>query len=206
METKHIRAIVICALTLLVSAIAVSAQTGKTVILVSDNMADSAVAEAIKSVKNIDVVTTPWGEFNESVVAKITALNPTVVFILGGPAAVPSEYENALSSYTWFRIYGNDRYATAAAALEHFKGDFKGKGIVIAYGYDSKGIKHALEKAKKIGGIILFVKPDDVPLDVERAINSSNASEVDVEEAPDMDEDKISKQLHKTKARVKLSR
>ncbi|RMF89869.1 MAG: hypothetical protein D6733_05320 [Methanobacteriota archaeon] len=186
---------------------AAAAQGGKAVILVSDNEADSAVAAAIQNVKNIDIVTTPWGEYNDSVVAEIEALKPDTIFIIGGPMAVPSQYEISLSTYTIIRISGPDRYATSAAALEHFKGDFKGKGIVVAYGHDSKGIEKALEKAKRLGGIVLFVKPDDVPDDVERALNESEAETVEVVESPDMDDEEIGRQMNKTKAKkVKLEK
>lgn len=201
MEKKHIFGILILCILAASAVSAAAAQKSKTVILVSDNEADSAVAAAIQNIKTIDVVTTPWGEYNASVTAEIEALNPDTIFILGGPVAVPSEYEISLSTYTIIRISGPDRYATAAAALEHFKVDFKGKGIVMAYGHDSKGIKKALEKAKRLGGIVLFVKPDDVPVDVEEALNDSDPVDVEVVGSPDMDEDEIGRQMNKTKVK-----
>jgi putative cell wall-binding protein len=202
MEKKYLVAI-FCLLAVIAMASNGAAQGSGIVILKSDNEADSAVAETIKNVIEIDIVTTPWGVFSETVVDEINTLEPSTVFILGGPKAVPSDYENLLSDYTVIRISGKDRYATAAAALTHFRENFKGRGIIIAYGYDSKGIIKALEKAKKLGGIILFVKPDDVPLEVENAIEDSEAEEVEIEESPDMDGDEIAKKLRRTKAKIK---
>jgi len=202
MKKKYLIA-VLCLLAVLATAEAGAAQRTKMVILTSDNEADSAVAETIKNVIEIDIATTPWGVFSETVVDEINALEPSTVFILGGPMAVPPEYENALSDYTVIRISGKDRYATAAAALNHFKENFRGRGIIIAYGYDSKGILRALEKAKRLGGIILFVTPDDIPLEVRNAIDDSEAEEVEIEESPDMDGDEIAKKLNKTKVKIK---
>jgi putative cell wall-binding protein len=196
--------------TLLVAFVATAssaaAQTGGTVILVSDNVADSAVAEAVKNVEIVEIVTTPWGVYDEDVVTQIDTLEPDKVFILGGSAAVPSEYDEALSSYEPRRIEGRTRYETAARALKHFKGKFRGKGIIVAYGYDSTGIRNALSKAKKLGWIVLFVKPDDVPDEVVEAIDESETVDVEGIEFPGMDEDKIRKKMMKTKVRFKLSR
>ncbi len=202
MKKKYMIA-VFCLLAFIATTSTGAAQGTNTVILVSDNEADTAVAEAIENVIEIDIATTPWGVFSEAVVDEINALEPSTVFILGGPKAVPSEYENSLSDYTVIRISGKDRYATAAAALNHFRNNFKGRGIIVAYGFDSKGILKALEKAKRLGGIILFVTPDDVPLEVEHAIDDSEAEEVEIEESPDMDGEEIAKKLKRTKAKIK---
>jgi putative cell wall-binding protein len=191
---------------LIATAALASAQNGNTVILVSDNEADSAVAEAIMNVRNIEIVTTPWGVYSEDVVDQIDDLDPSTIFVIGGPSAVLSEYETSLESYRVIRISGEDRYATAAATLRHFRENFRGKGVVVAYGYDSKGIRKALEKAKGLGGIVLFVKPDDVPDEVIDALEDSGVEEVEGVDSPNMDGEKIRKKLARTRARFKFAK
>ncbi len=177
----------------------------QSVVLVSDNEADRAFAEALVSVKGLQLVTTPWGKFDASVVEKIKASNPGTIFILGGTAAVPSEYETALNFTTLIRIAGRDRAQTAAMALEHFKSDFKGKGIVIAYGYDSRGIKTALEKARKLGGVVLYVK-DELSEDAEKALSSVNASSAEMVLPPNVNQTRIEKKLKERVKEVKAEK
>jgi len=196
------KTLLITTLLLLCTAGLGAAQRGKTAILVSDNVADSAVAEVIGNVKHVEVFTTPWGEYNESVVQNITAFDPVKIFIIGGPVAVPSEYETALQSYTVIRISGKDRYETAAAALQFFKNDFAGRGIAVAYGYDGRGIKKALEKARGRGWFVLFVKEDDVPSAVEAALNSTEPLALVVFDSPSTKPEKLLKKLNKTRKKV----
>ncbi len=193
---------------ILLSASVVSAQTDTNVLLVSDNEADYAVAEALKNVKNAEIVTTGWGTYSEDVVASVNQLNPDRIFIIGGPAAVPSEYENTLSNYSIIRISGRDRYETAAMTLTHreFKESFRGKGVFLANGYDSKGISTALEKAKRLGGIVLFVKPDDVPDEVLNATDDVDAEDIEVVESPDMDEDRINEKFRKKSKNIRIAK
>lgn len=168
------------------------AQAGSSVILVSDNEADHAVAEAVENVKGIKVVVTPWGGFNQSVVDQIQGLNPGEVLIIGGPAAVPSAYETALLEFTnTVRVAGKDRYATSARVLNLFRDDFKGKGAVLAYGYDKKGIEEALKKAKAQGIIVVFADTGGVPWEVQKALEKANVSSLEVEESPNMNTTEI---------------
>jgi putative cell wall-binding protein/DNA-binding phage protein len=170
----------------------VTAQSTDKIILVSDNAADNAVAESVGELKGYDVVSTPWGDYEANVVEYIQGLNPKEVLIIGGPAAVPSDYETALLNFTnTIRVAGKDRYATVARVLELFKEDFKGKGAVAAYGYDKKGIEKALEKAKAKGLMVVFVDRNTVPWEVQKALENANISSLDVEESPNMNTTEI---------------
>lgn len=173
---------------LIVSTIgAVDAQEAARVILVSDNDADYAVAQAVENVKGTQVITTPWGTFNQSIIDLIKGKNPKEVLIIGGPAAVPSSYETGLLNFTTtIRIAGKDRFATAAKVLDYFRSDFKNKGAVAAYGYDKAAIKNALETAKSQGGIVIFVNSDTAPWEVQKALENANISVLQVEESPNM--------------------
>jgi putative cell wall-binding protein len=165
-----------------------TAQSGSRIILVSDNEADYAVAVVIESLKGMKIVSTPWGRFNQSIVDQIRGLDPEEVLIIGGPAAVPSDYENALLEFTnTIRIAGKDRYATAARVLDFFRDDFKGKGAIAAYGYDKQGIEKALKRAKAQGMIVVFVDTNRVPWEVQKALEKADISFLEVEESPNMD-------------------
>lgn len=203
MKKKYI-ALMVCLMAFLVSTSTGSAQNGIRVILVSDNVADSAVAEALQNVKNMEIITTPWGEFDEALVTEIEGLDPTNIVIIGGFDAVPSDYDDALESYNVIRLPGKDRYDTASQVLGRFKDDFRGKGIVVAYGYDSKGIRKALEHAKGLGWFVLFIKTDDVPDEVEAAIEGSDADDIDVFDSPNTDDEKILRKLNRTKKRIRI--
>ncbi|WP_456475319.1 hypothetical protein [Candidatus Pyrohabitans sp.] len=169
-----------------------AAQSESRVILVSDNEADSAVAEAVENVKGMKIVLTPWGKFDPGVVDQIQGLNPGEVLIIGGPAAVPSAYETALLEFTnTVRVAGKDRYATAARVLDFFRDDFKGKEAVAAYGSDKEGIKKALAKATAKGTIVIFVSSAKVPWEVQKALENANISLLEIEESPNMDTQEI---------------
>jgi putative cell wall-binding protein len=203
MKKKYI-ALMVCLMTFLISASTGFAENGIKVILVSDNVADSAVAEALQNVKNMEIITTPWGEFDEAVVIEIDSLDPTNIIIIGGSDAVPSDYDDALESYNVVRLPGRDRYDTASQVLGRFKDDFKGKGIVVAYGYDSKGIRKALEHAKSLGWFVLFIKTDDIPDEVEAAIEGTDADDIDVFDSPNTEDEKVLRKLNRTKKRIRL--
>lgn len=180
------------------------------VILVSDNAADSAVADTVKEVKgtNVTIIKTRWGEFDENVVAQIraTASQTGGIVIIGGPAAVLADYENLLADYNITRVAGATRKETSAAVLKHFKSEFRGRRLALAYGGDEDGIQEALRRAKAKRGMVLFVDPDDVPEEVEEAINEVNASEVDVVLSPDSNETRIRDKIERrTRARINES-
>ncbi|WP_048152265.1 cell wall-binding repeat-containing protein [Palaeococcus ferrophilus] len=117
------------------------------VILVSDNEADSALAEKIAESLNVSIVVTPWGVYDPNVTSEIASYAPDKVLIIGGPAAVPKLYEDDLVSLniSYARVWGKDRYGTNAQALEYLVKNYpelmKNVKIVIAHGRDLGAIK-----------------------------------------------------------------
>ncbi|USG99829.1 cell wall-binding repeat 2 family protein [Thermococcus argininiproducens] len=117
------------------------------VILVSDNEADSALAEDLASILNATIVVTTWGVYDTNVTAEIMSYAPDKVIIIGGPDAVPKEYETDLSELgiPYVRWYGKDRYETNLEvikyALEEYPELFVNIKIVIAHGRDLGAIK-----------------------------------------------------------------
>ncbi len=191
-----------CVVALCVLSGAAFAQ-GTMVILTSDNIGDSAVADAVKNAKGVEVFTTAWGEFDQSVVDSIIAAGAENVIIIGGPAAVLADYETALSEYTITRIAGATREETSGEVLKHFKNEFKNRKVVLAHGYDPEGIKSALQRAKEHGGIVLFVGKDRVSDEVGEAINETETEDVDMVAAPNMNKTKIKEKIwERTQARI----
>ncbi|AFK23131.1 cell wall-binding repeat-containing protein [Pyrococcus sp. ST04] len=152
----------------------VSAQAENIVILVSDNEADSALAEKVAEILNAKVVVTPWGIYNESVVAEIMSLNPSLVIIIGGPKAVSPQYYDALQSLgiSYTPIWGKDRVETSEKVIEFLMKDypqlFSNVTLVIVYGWDLSGIAR-LRHLKDKHVIPLFVSKN-----TNVSINASN--------------------------------
>ncbi|CAB49419.1 cell wall-binding repeat-containing protein [Pyrococcus abyssi] len=147
---------------------AVSAQETQTttnsnvVILVSNNEADLTLAEKIAELINAQVVITPWGLYNESVLEEILSLNPELVLIIGGPIAVPPVYEDMLRNdfnITVIRAGGNDRAETCERALnvirEKFPQALGNVTIVVVHGWDYPALMEAM---KEKGIVPLIVK------------------------------------------------
>lgn len=193
----EVKKVSVLAAMLLIASLAFSeraaAQTGA-VILVSDNEADNTMARLIGSSASIEVVSTPWGAFDQSVVDKIKALSPAKIYIIGGEVAVVGEYDAALNFTSVERIAGETREKTAANAIKRFKDALKGKRVILVYGYDSEGIRKAFEKAKREKSVVAFIKLDEIPDELEDAINATNATDVELDESPNTEKVKIEKE------------
>ncbi|MDK2783066.1 MAG: hypothetical protein PWQ32_655 [Thermococcaceae archaeon] len=161
MMAKKVFALLFGAL-LLASIIPLSqAQSLSIVILVSDNEADSALAEELAEVLNATVVVTTWGVYDPNVTAEIMEYAPDKVIIIGGPDAVPKDYETDIAELgvSYVRWYGENRYETnlevLKKAIEEYPELFEGVKIVIAHGRDLGAIKQA--KGIKGKKFILYV-------------------------------------------------
>ncbi|WP_297474759.1 hypothetical protein [Thermococcus sp.] len=152
-----------------VSAASASQGSSVTVILVSDNAADSALAKYIANLTGAFVVTTPWGVYTPNVTAEIMAYAPDQVIIIGGPAAVPEQYVSDLKelNITVERWWGKNRYGTDVAVIGnatvklHLK--FNGSAV-IAPGNDSAAIMEAFMKAIKCHGVIIYANATTDPV------------------------------------------
>ncbi|WP_287198428.1 cell wall-binding repeat-containing protein [Thermococcus sp.] len=125
------------------------AQSLSIVILVSDNEADSAIAEELATLLNASVVITTWGVYDPNVTAEIMEYAPDKVIIIGGPDAVPEDYKTELEELRipYVRWYGKDRYGTNLDVLkntiEEFPELFEDVKVVITHGRDLGAIKQA---------------------------------------------------------------
>ncbi|WP_456394822.1 cell wall-binding repeat-containing protein [Thermococcus sp.] len=139
----------------------VSASTSVTVILVSDNAADKAIAEYLANVTGAVVVTTTWGVYDPNVTAEIMSYAPNEVIIIGGPDAVVDESVADLEELgiTVERWGGQNRYETNIQVMEKAMEKFglKFNESVIVAGNDSLAIKNALQIAVQNRAMVLYV-------------------------------------------------
>ena len=138
-----------------------STETSVTVILVSDNAADSALAHYIANLTGSVIVTTPWGIYDPNVTAEIAGYGPDLVIIIGGPDAVPQQYFSDIQNLgiPVKRWWGETRYGTNLAVINNATVvlgiKFSGS-VIIVPGNDSAAIRVALQNAVKNMGIILL--------------------------------------------------
>ncbi|AIF69560.1 hypothetical protein PAP_05800 [Palaeococcus pacificus DY20341] len=102
----------------------ISAQEGNNiVILVSDNEADSAVAENVGGLLGAQIVTTTWGLYDPQISAQIIEKEPDLVIIIGGEVAVPEEYEEDLDDMEIevIRWAGKNREETSLDVIKGMK-------------------------------------------------------------------------------------
>ena len=97
---------------------------------------------------------------------ELTRLRPQTIFVLGGPGAVSDGVVDALRAYaisgTVTRLWGPDRYATAAAA----SAATFAPGVPVAYIATGTNFPDALAggvAAGRYGGPILLASRDDLP-------------------------------------------
>lgn len=90
-------------------------------ILVSDNHADLAVAEALAEENGATILKTPWGEYDEAVLDLVLERKPNEVTIIGGPMAVLPEYESRIldAGMKVERLWGKTRQQTSIAVFDH---------------------------------------------------------------------------------------
>ncbi|MBP2171836.1 cell wall-binding repeat-containing protein [Methanococcus voltae] len=136
---------IITILTILSVLVGVSSVSATEVLLVSDNYADCLTAGTLQEVLNDTViVTTPWGEYVNETWDAIVAEDPETVYIIGGPVAIPTDYDDNLeeNNITYARLNGSNRYETNQEIINRFIERFREANITnitIAYGDDVNG-------------------------------------------------------------------
>ncbi|MFO7872015.1 MAG: hypothetical protein R6U26_00025 [Candidatus Undinarchaeales archaeon] len=183
-------------LTILALTTAVAAQTEQ-VILVSDNAADSGVAEILSEKIGAEVVYTEWGTFSEYALDELENISPEKAVIVGGNVAVPSEAETQLEELgiETERLAGKNRYETSAMVAEKGWGADGSKNAMVAQGYDGSGIELAKQKAKQKGTPLLYATPNEVPEEIKERLRSMNTTGAEYIPAPDSNRTRIREQL-----------
>ena len=135
--------------------------SGTTVVLSSDNAADLALATFVAHSCGGELVVSPWGTFNSSVLSVVLRKRPGRVIIIGGPVAVPGKYSSALSDkgLSVVRFAGKDRFETADLVLNwSLEMGYRPRGdFYILDGWDEGGIAYTLQNHPD--GLVLIVSP-----------------------------------------------
>jgi len=133
----------------------------KTIILVSNNPADAALASLIGNLTGWQVITTPWGVYNSSVLTELLSLAPAKVVIIGGPLAVPSAYETALGEFgiNVTRWWGWTRYGTDVSVLRNASklGILNLKSAIVVLGNDTSAILKAENMSIRLKVPLIYV-------------------------------------------------
>ncbi len=147
------------------TAIAEELGSNGPVFLVSgENFPDALSAASYAAVLGAPILLVRGNEVPEEVLAAISALNPSTVYVIGGTAVISDGVFNQLPNPQ--RISGSDRYGTAVALAEFFAEEIT--ELYIASGLDTFGGADALAgaalAAKRGTGILLVgnTLPDSV--------------------------------------------
>jgi putative cell wall-binding protein len=78
------------------------------------NYPDALAAASLAAAKNAPILLVSGGSVPSATLTELMRLNPSVIYVLGGTAAVPMSAENVLDDVAPVtRLAGSDRYATA---------------------------------------------------------------------------------------------
>ena len=123
-----------------------SDEGGITLVVVSDNFADTAIAQTIiASYPDAVLLVVEWGSFDQDLSSAIAELNPSNVIIVGGPQAVLSEYEDTMAGIPVERLSGEDRSGTSLAVFSMLMEQNKvNSQVKVVNGGDEKKVNQAL--------------------------------------------------------------
>ncbi|MHC1604484.1 MAG: cell wall-binding repeat-containing protein [Candidatus Methanofastidiosia archaeon] len=129
-----------------------------TVIIVSDNMADSAVAESlVAQIESSIIIYVEWGKIDTEIINTVINLGASQVIIIGGPLAIVPELEEALAGIDIERVWGNNREETSLAVFNKFQHLYTAcQQVAVANGGDEKAIAVALSFSLHAGCPIIF--------------------------------------------------
>ena len=173
---------------ILASSMPISRLTAKPmeniVILVSDNSADLAISITLAISINAPVVVSPWGLFNETVVAKVVGELPDKIIIIGGPMAVPESYVEAFQGLgiPVERIGGADRFETNQLVIEWMLSnniEIKPNKVALVHGLDFVALEEMLDSVVSGECLVLLVKDENI-INVTRLIEKMAPPEVEV--------------------------
>jgi len=152
-------------------------ENSKTVILVSNNPADHALAVLISNTTGWPVVVTGWGIYDTSVLTKLLSLAPQKILVIGGPLAVSQAYVKALKDLgiNVTRWWGWNRYGTDLSVLKNASelGILNLKNVIVVLGNDTPAILQAEKMAVQFRIPLIYVNksPKDIEPLLQKAEN-----------------------------------
>lgn len=137
-------------------------------------------------------------------VAELDRLRPGRIVILGGPGTVSDGVASVLSSYTSgsvTRIFGADRYATAAE-ISQALWPSGSSTVFIATGANYPDALAGGAEAARVGAPVLLVKGGEIPAATAAALDRLNPSRIVVMGGPGVIADPVVTALHRWTANV----
>lgn len=163
----------------------------------SGNFPDALAAAPLANAVTAPVLLNPAGALDPLVAAEIRRLDPSRVFIMGGPVAISEDVEQAVAALgvgSVIRFAGEDRYETAALAAAEAVStwradgdDTAGTGVLVALGAHPTNQNRAWPDALAAGPLaansrqpILLTRQDGVPDATAQALDDLGVSRVTV--------------------------
>ncbi|MFQ6089219.1 MAG: cell wall-binding repeat-containing protein [Candidatus Methanofastidiosia archaeon] len=133
-------------------------------ILVSDNIADSALAEVLSAAMGATVVKVSWGMYDEEIIESILKVAPDRIIIIGGEAAVVKEMEENLKRHGFevTRVAGKDRVETSMGVYLYFKGYFNQKEAVVVTDMTKRSMERGVRQAISKNLPLFISDPDQL--------------------------------------------
>jgi putative cell wall-binding protein len=136
------------------------------VIATGTGFADALAAAPLAAAVGGPILLTPTDILPQVVVDEITRLDPIVIYIVGGPAAVSNNVQAQLNTFApTGRLSGANRYATAVAISEAVFPDVAGV-VYVAVGNNFPDALAGAAQAAAWGSPILLTPTDTLPQNV----------------------------------------
>ena len=182
------KTIILALFLLLIPSLAV-AQVEELIITTNISYADFAVASVVSSKIGAPLFFVSKESIPTEVLNEIQAINPEMIYIIGGPAVVSEELENELSlTYNLTRIWGMTRYGTSAEVAKYFWSEGSEEAVLVWDLPDSPEVNltvslmvtKAAEEAQDEEIPLLLIPKNHLPYEIIEALKTLNVSEVEV--------------------------
>ena len=160
-------------------------------VIIATNLsyADFAVGSVVASKTGSEIFFVEKDKIPAEILNEISEINPTTIYIIGGPAVVSPEIESELSaSYNVTRIWGMTRYGTACEVAKYFWSEGSEEAVLVWDLPDSPNvnlsvstmISLAAEEAQTQEAPLLLIQKNHLSYEIEDTLKTLNVSKVKV--------------------------
>ena len=159
------------------------------IIATNISYADFAVGSVAASKTGSEIFFVEKDKIPAEILNEISEINPTTIYIIGGPAVISPEIENELSAkYNVTRIWGMTRYGTSAEVTKYFWPEGSEEAILVWDLPDSPNvnlsvstmISLAAEEAQTQEAPLLLIQKNHLSYEIEDTLKTLNVSKVKV--------------------------
>lgn len=142
-----------------------TAATGTPVVLATgQNFPDALAAGPYAALRGYPVLLVEQNKIPAATAELLRELQPSVSYLVGGPAVISSEVEAAVPNPR--RLYGQNRYETAVQVCTVLAGNTSGNAIIIASGDDFPDALVAGALSSRLGAPLFLTGRSQVPATV----------------------------------------